>query len=111
VFRKVSKPFFFIYNVEDYSEATERSSVDGRDNSARLSFTPLVVLSCLKLPLAYVNQPKELLASEDYRVVIITKIAVDRMRERLKVNALEGRLNNSREGWRWFINGDPFRGL
>jgi hypothetical protein len=69
------------------------------------------VLPFLELPLACVNQLKELVESEGNRVGIITKIPVDRMRGRLKANALEGKCNNSRQGWRWLINGDPFRRL
>lgn len=98
-------------SVEDYSEATERSRVDGGDNSAKLSFIPNDVLPFLKLPLAYVNQPKELIASECNRVVIITLNPADKTRGRMREHALEGKYNNTREGWRWLINGNPFRGL
>lgn len=69
-----------------YTEVTEGSPTDGRDDNARGFPLPTLILHFSPVPSSLVNQSKALVDSVVYHVVYHSKIPINRKAKRLEGN-------------------------
>jgi hypothetical protein len=97
------------------TEAMEKSPVNGGGDSTQGFPHPAYWCIPLQLYLAYISQPRVLVATEDYHVIVITNIPVNRIAEQLEGNIGKyARRGNVTAQARYHFGqcmGHPFHGL